>query len=171
MSTILPAAVIAFLTLVSALPWGLPPEIRFVLPLLPLVAIHYWIVRGTGRVAEWFVFASGLTLDVLTNGPLGYWSIMYLTGYLFSTLLAPRARLLRFGGWASLVLVTACLSVAVWAVSSLYSFEIADWRPLVIASFAAACIYPVLAGLLSLFEPATSRASDHAGMAGGGPIR
>lgn len=152
MNTIFPAVVIAFLTLISALPWGLPPEIRFVLPLLPLVAIHYWIVRGTARIAEWFVFLAGLTLDVLTNGPLGYWSIMYLGGHALSTMLAPRARALRFGGWASLMVVTAALSVVIFAVTSLYAFEIADWRPLVIAAFAAASAYPVLAGLLSLFE-------------------
>lgn len=170
MGALFPSLVIAALTLLSALPWGLPPEIRFVLPLLPLAAIHYGIVRGSGRVAEWYVFLVGLTLDVLTNGPLGYWPALYLTGYGLSTLLAPRARQLKFGGWASLVIVTACLSVVIWAVSSLYFFEIADWRPLAIASFAAAAMYPLIAGFFLMLDvPGDTSAGLPEGIGGSGP--
>ena len=59
-----PFSVVA-LTVLSALPWGVAAESRFVLPLLPVVAIHYWVLREHAQmVPEWFVFACGLLLDV-----------------------------------------------------------------------------------------------------------
>ncbi len=150
---LVPALSVIALTLVSALPWGLAPEIRFVLPLIPVAAIHFWVVRGPDRVSEAFVFLDGLMLDVLTSGPLGFWSIIYLAGYAVSLMLARRARRVRAGGWAALVIVVAVLAGAIWGVSSLYAFEVADWRPLVVASLAAALSYPLVALVMSLVDP------------------
>ena len=76
---LVPALSVAVLVMVAVLPWGLPPDGRFVLPLLPFIAIHYWTSRHPEKLAEWVPFAAGLTVDVLSNGPLGYWSLIYLT--------------------------------------------------------------------------------------------
>lgn len=148
--TLGPAISVALLTLLSALPWGLPPEIRFVLPLIPIIGIHFWITRAQGLLSEWFVFACGLLLDVLTNGPLGFWSGMYLLAFVFSTLAGPRARQLPLGGWATFVLIASVLAVTEWAVSSVYYLELADWRPLAVAAFAAVVLYPPVAFLLAV---------------------
>ena len=77
---------IAVLTLLAALPWGLPTEDRFFLPLLPVVAIHYWALRRPEVLPEWFVFLAGLLLDVFTHGPLGYWPLVYLVAYALGVL-------------------------------------------------------------------------------------
>lgn len=143
---------IAVLTVLAALPWGLPPQGRFVLPLIPLIAIHFWVIADQKRVPEWFVFAAGLTLDVLTNGPLGFWSLIYLLGYVLSSLTAGSARRVRFGGWPTFAAVVSLLAAAEWAVSSLYYFEAADWWPFVLAVIAAVVVYPILAGLIGLLE-------------------
>lgn len=40
-----PIGSVAVLALIAALPLGVPAEDRFFLPLLPVVAIHYWTLR------------------------------------------------------------------------------------------------------------------------------
>lgn len=147
-----PTVSVVALTLLSALPWGLAPEVRFVLPLIPVAVIHFWVMHGNDRISEGTVFLDGLMLDVLTSGPLGFWSLIYLTGYATSLSMARRARLLRLGGWAALMIVVTVLAAVIWAVSSLYAFEIADWRPLAVASLVAAGTYPVVALLMTLLD-------------------
>ena len=78
---LIPALTIIVATVLVALPWGMAAENRFLLPLLPLIVIHFWTLRRPGDVAEWWVFVAGLSLDILTNGPIGYWALIYLLGY------------------------------------------------------------------------------------------
>ena len=149
---LLPALSIVTATLLASLPWGLPAESRFVMPFLPFVAIHYWLLRQPHRVPEWLVFACGLGLDVLTNGPLGFWSLIYLVGFAFAHLQVswdsdtPLSR-------AILCLVAlAVIGLAEWTLSSLYFWQTADWRPLAIAVVWAALSYPLIAVALHLLE-------------------
>jgi len=98
--------------------------------LLPVVAILYWVLRHPRLVPEWFAFAAGLCVDVLTNGPLGYWSLVYLAGYFCAVAAGPYAQsgqLARLVISSSAMLVTAATA---WAVSSLYFLDVNDWRPL-----------------------------------------
>ncbi|MBA2127367.1 rod shape-determining protein MreD [Hyphomicrobium methylovorum] len=124
-----PIGSVAVLTLIAALPLGIPAGDRFFLPLLPAVAIHYWTLRHDAWLPEWVVFLAGLTLDVLTNGPLGYWALIYLLVHLAATV---STRYALGGTFSRLILLgLAILSVTVvaWAVASLYFFEFLDWRP------------------------------------------
>ena len=140
---------VAVLTILSALPWGVPAEYRFVLPLLPVVAIHYWVLRGHAAVVpEWFVFLCGLLLDVLTNGPLGFWSMIYLFAFGLATLSRPWANEGVFGRWLLLLAALAILSMSAWIISSIYAVEIVDWAPFVRGALAAGLAHPFLALLL-----------------------
>lgn len=150
---IVPSLSIAVLTLLAALPWGLPSEGRFFLPLLPFVAIHYWTLRHAERVPEWMVFLSGLTLDVLTNGPLGYWALIYLVGYVLAVASTPWAEDGAIGRWLLFLAALVLLAVAEWTLSSLYHFELADWRPFAWAAVATAFVYPLFAFLLRSLDP------------------
>ncbi len=142
---------IAILMVFAALPWGLPSEDRFFLPLLPVVAIHYWTLRYPRLIKEWFVFLAGLGLDVLTNGPLGYWSLVYLVGYFCAVVAEPNAHSGQLGRllyWIAAMLITTTVA---WAVSSIYFLEVADWRPfaygMVFALGAGAILVPFLHAL------------------------
>lgn len=140
---------ILLLTVLAALPWGLPSEDRFFLPLLPLVAIHYWTLRHPQLIPEWLVFVIGLCLDVLTHGPLGYWSLIYLVGYFCAVVSEPYAHtgpLVRLAFWLTAMMAT---TLAAWGVSSIYFLEVADWRP-----FARGMAFAVVAGafLVPLFR-------------------
>lgn len=144
----LPFFSVALLTVLAALPWGLPTEDRFFLPMLPIVAIHYWALRRHEALPEWSVFVAGLLLDIFTHGPLGYWPLVYLAAYTLGVVEATAGRkgqilrLVLFG--TSLVLIAAFG----WAVASVYFFELADWRPYVrgaaLAAAAAVLIVPLL---------------------------
>lgn len=144
---------IAVLALLAALPWGLPPLHRFFLPLLPVAAIHFWSLRHPDLVPEWYVFATGLLLDVLTHGPLGYWPLVYLSAHVMGVLSAPYAhhgvllRVALFGG--ALFAVT----VISWGAASLYFLERADVVPYAIGALLAAAGSAVILPVLHLLDP------------------
>ena len=138
-----PMASIALLTLLAVLPWGLPSEDRFFLPMMPVIAIHYWSLRQPENVPEWLVFLAGLALDVLTHGPLGYWALIYLLAFVLGVLSQPFG---AAGQAARIALFAAALTIVAfgaWAVSSVYGLEFVDWRP-----YAASVIYAALASIL-----------------------
>lgn len=155
------------LTVLAALPWGLPTEDRFFLPLLPVIAIHYFALRRPEALPEWSVFLSGLLLDVFTHGPLGYWPLVYLAAYTLGVLgretgkSSQAVRIALFGG--SLVTVAALC----WAVASVYFLEFADWRPYVRGAALAALATLVIMPLLHVFA-APAAARDDASLRRGG---
>ncbi len=148
-SRIAPPLSVVALTVLSALPWGVAADSRFVLPLLPVVAIHYWVLREyASALPEWFVFACGLLLDVLTNGPLGFWSMIYLFAYALATLSIPWSREGVFGRWLLLLAALALLSFCAWIISSLYAVEVVDWQPFAWGAMAAGLTHPLFALVL-----------------------
>ena len=138
-----PILSITVLTLIAVLPWGLASESRFFLPLLPIIAIDYWGLRRPQSMPEWSVFLAGLTLDVLTQGPLGYWALIYLFGYFLGALCEPygrhsqRLRVALFGA------AQLCVTLVAWLLSSAYFWEFADWRP-----YASGAAYAAIAALV-----------------------
>ncbi|MGQ0457014.1 MAG: hypothetical protein ACT4OU_08120 [Hyphomicrobium sp.] len=151
LQSIAPMASVAVLVLLAALPWGLPSQDRFFLPLLPVIAIHYWSLRRHALLPEWAAFLAGLALDILTHGPLGYWSLIYLAAHAFAVVSAPVA---VNGPVVRLVLLAgAMLGVAIlsWAVASLYFVQFADWRPYAVGSILASiCAIALLPALRAL---------------------
>jgi rod shape-determining protein MreD len=151
---IVPALSVAILAVLAVLPWGLPSQSRFVLPLLPFIAIHYWVSRKHQRLPEWVVFFCGLAVDVLTNGPLGYWSFIYLAGFALSS----GARDIRndtlVTRWLLFLSTLAVLVICAWGLSSLYFFDLVEWTPFAWAAVAAGLAYPFIAVLLRAIDPA-----------------
>jgi rod shape-determining protein MreD len=126
---LMPVASVAALTIVAILPWGLPTEDRFVLPLLPVVAIYYWTLDRDAWLPEWSVFLAGLLLDVLTQGPLGYWALVYLIAYTVAAYCSG----LRTETTAERLAVFAAAIVAVtvfaWLAASAYFIAFLDGEP------------------------------------------
>ncbi len=154
---LLALASIAVLTLAAALPWGLPTSDRFVLPLLPVVAISYWTIDPDAWLPEWVIFLAGLSLDVLTHGPLGYWALVYLFTYVVAIF---ASRVAVEGGVGRIVLL-ACIVIAVtgfaWLAASFYFLEILDLAPFargaMFAVISALLITPVLGSLRAVLKP------------------
>ena len=103
---------------------------------------------------EWAVFASGLTLDVMTSGPLGYWSLVFLIGYVIAVLQSPWAGGGKATRWGLVISALVMLGTIEWGLASLYYFEWADWRPYAMAAFGIGLAYPLIAFMLQLFNPA-----------------
>lgn len=164
MTAIVPALTIAVVTFLASLPWGLPADSRLALPLLPYLVIHYWTLRRGAAVPDWLVFAAGLSFDLLSDGPLGYWSLVYLLGYALTIGLLPWA---EAGGalrrWLALGETIAALAPFEVALSSIYFDARADWGPPLVAALWLTALYPVVAAPLRLL--AGARAAD-----GDGPL-
>jgi len=157
---LVPGLSVAVLALVAVLPWGLPPDARFVLPLLPFIAIHYWMSRHPDRLSVWVPFAAGLAVDVLSNGPLGYWSLIYLVGYMLAAEAHHVTGTGAAGRWLIFLASLAILVAAAWGIASLYDLELAGWRPFAWAAVFAGLAYPPLALVLRTIDPATVRGAN-----------
>ena len=146
---IIPIATVLVLVVLSVLPWGVGQSLGFMLPLLPFLAIYYWMRRHSQLMPALFVFASGLAVDVLSYGPLGYWSIVYLAGLGLTALLE---RIDTAGGgfvsWAGFCGVIAGLALIAWLVASLYYVRFIDWQPMARAAGVLLLVYPLFRTLL-----------------------
>lgn len=139
-----PVVAVALATMLSALPWGLPPEARLVLPLMPFAVLHVLTAARGGRMPEWLAFAAGLGFDLLSDGPLGYSSLVYLAGHAASVAGAPfasRSYAAAFIHYAVTLVLLVAIEVA---LSSLYFGARSDLRPLSMAVAWAALAHPLL---------------------------
>lgn len=139
-----PATIVAATVLVCALPWGLPPEFRLVLPLLPYVVIHRCIERTAQAMPDWLVFLAGFATDVAGQGPLGYWALIYLCGYtMIRSVTADRTH--GFLPSVFLFAVTiVSLALMQWSVASIYYLRSTQIEPLVISAAVALAAYLVV---------------------------
>ncbi|MFM7083677.1 MAG: hypothetical protein ACKOW3_01550 [Hyphomicrobium sp.] len=149
----LPIFSIALLAIVAVLPWGLSADKRYVLPLLPYVAIYFWNSRYSGLLPEWVPFFAGLTVDVLSNGPLGFWSLIYLLGFILSSKMRHIFGGVGAGRWLMFLSSLTLLLFASWSITSLYSLEKAEWGPFIWAAVMAGLAYPVLTRILASLSP------------------
>jgi rod shape-determining protein MreD len=142
--TMVPLASVALLTLVAALPVGWPTNLRLFMPLLPYTAIHYWAVRRPSLMPEWGVFLAGLATDVVTHGPLGFWSLMFLVGVVAVDATRDLPDWGALGRWGQFCCTLLLLGVCQWLVASIYFVELVDWKPMLLAVGFAAVSYPVI---------------------------
>lgn len=155
--TVVPAMTLLATTLLAVLPWGLPfdtyPFARHLMPMLPYMVVHYWTARQPSAMPATLVFATGLLIDVMTRGPLGFWSLLYL----FGCAIARLTRTLAGGGmlvrWIGYAVVSAVLAMATWALASGYYLRTIDPLPMLIAAGVTALAYPVVALLLASVQP------------------
>jgi rod shape-determining protein MreD len=140
----IPLASVAVLTLVSALPFGWPADIRSYMPLLPYTVIHYWAVRRPRQMPEWGVFLAGLIADVLTYGPLGFWSLVFLIGVVAVDATRDMPDWGALGRWGQFSATLLLLGFCQWLVKSIYDVELANWRPMLLAVVIASLCYPLI---------------------------
>lgn len=140
---ITPMVCVLVLGVLAVLPLGLPSDARFVMPMLPLIAIHYWVLNNRGYVPATFVFVVGLAIDVITRGPLGFWSLIYLIVHMIASLLTGGLSDTRAKRWVGFVVVVALVAALQWAIASAYFLRWLDWAPFVTAACVVAPAYIV----------------------------
>ena len=153
-----PAVTVLLMVLISVMPWGLGPSFQFAMPAMPFAAIHYWTRARDGHMSTWMVFAAGLTVDVLSYGPLGYWAMIYLAGLTLTILLQRSSSDSgSITGLASFTFVIAGLLFSAWALASGYFMRLIDWTPMFWAAALLIGIYPVIHLLLAPVESWAAR--------------
>ena len=157
---IMPALTVSMLAVLAVLPWGLPADARFVLPFLPVIAIHAWSSWHPDRLSAWVPFVVGIVVDVLTNGPLGYWPLIYLGTMILGIDAHRMSRTGAAARWAVFVAALVGLVIVAWGVASIYHLEFSDWRPFAWALWIGALSYPPLAFVLRSLDPEPLRASN-----------
>ncbi len=165
---IVPILTIAVCAVLAVLPWGAVDWARLALPLLPLSAIYFWTVRKPQSMSAGVVFLVGLFIDVMTHGPLGFWSLIYLVGAAIGRFEAkhmPNAgqtvRLISFS------FVAAVLGVLQWSVLSVYSVRSIEWSPFFIAGIAAIASQVIVTIVLSPLNSVGEADPDQPLMRGG----
>ncbi len=163
-----PASFVLMLALIVSLPWGLPPDMTYVPPLLILAAIYCWTIRRPGLMPALLVFLLGVGVDVVTSSPIGFWSFLFLTGY------AVARRVENWGmPWPTLVMVVTFIPTAIlvgglaWAIASIYFGQLIDWHPAAASVRTTVMICPVVAIATRMLHEWMTKPSSREAMTSG----
>ena len=122
-------------TVLCGLRWGvtdgLGPAGQYAMPLLPIVPVLVISFRAPTAVPSWLVFVCGLVMDLLLQGPLGFWSLIYLVGLLAVRIVPSdhqRSWIMRLG-W--MTAICAALVALQWIAASSYLWAGVEVWPLV----------------------------------------
>jgi len=150
MNAALPALSVLFAVLATAVPWGLPADATFILPLVVVMMVFCWRALPGTVLPPYLAMLLGLLTDVMSGGPLGFWALMTL----IAATAGARAPSLTDGQdlnrlwlvWGPVAGVVACFG---WLLASLYFLRWIDWWPIAFGALASIALFPVvLHGLL-----------------------
>ncbi len=80
MTKFLPALSVLFAVVATAVPWGLPADATFILPLVVVMMVFCWRAIPGAALPPAAAAGLGLLADLMSGGPLGYWALMSLIG-------------------------------------------------------------------------------------------
>jgi rod shape-determining protein MreD len=150
MTKFLPALSVLIAVLAAAVPWGLPADATFILPMVVVMMVFGWRTIPGAELPPTIAMLLGLLADTMSGGPLGYWALMALIG----STVGGRAGTLGEGRdlstlWLIWIVLACLLAVFGWLLASLYFFRWIDWWPLAFGALASMTLFPiVLHGLL-----------------------
>jgi rod shape-determining protein MreD len=150
MTKFLPALSVLFAVLATAVPWGLPADATFILPLVVVMMVLCWRIIPGAALPPAGAAGLGLLADLMSGGPLGYWALMCLIG----ATVGGRAGSLSEGRdifvhWLIWMVLVSLLGGFGWLLASLYYFRWIDWWPIAFGALASIALFPVvLHGLL-----------------------
>lgn len=146
MAAMFPTLVLFLAVVIGAVPWGLPGEATFIPPFVTFLLVFLFSAQRKYPLPAVVVFLAGLTTDVLTAGPLGYWAIVYLLGHVPARMARRRRAVHSLSGlWGVFIATTALAASAGWAIASLYYLRLIDWWPIALGALVAVALFPILA--------------------------
>jgi rod shape-determining protein MreD len=145
MTKYLPALSVLFAVVATAVPWGLPADATFILPLVAVMMVFCWRTIPGAALPPAGAVGIGLLADLMSGGPIGYWALMCLIG----ATVGGRAGSLREGSdfvlhwliWSALVTVLAGFG---WLLASAYYFRWIDWWPIAFGAMTSIVLFPVV---------------------------
>jgi len=150
MTKFLPALSVLFAVVATAVPWGLPADATFILPLVVVMMVFCWRAIPGAALPPGAAAGLGLLADLMSGGPLGYWALMCLIGSTVGgragSLGESRDFVTHWFIWIALVSLLGCFG---WLLASLYYFRWIDWWPIAFGALTSMVLFPVvLYGLL-----------------------
>lgn len=165
MNGVLPAVSVLFAIFATAIPWGLPADATFILPLIVVTMIFCWRTVPEAVLAPPTALVLGLLTDAVTGGPLGFWGLLALV----AALVGGRASALYDGRslkaiWLVWAALAAFLGLAGWLLASLfYARWLAVW-PILFGVLASILFFPVvLRGVAWIMHGSHARTMIHRG--------
>lgn len=145
MNAILPTLSLLVAVIAAAVPWGLPADATFILPLVVVMMVFCWRALPGTVLPPYLAMLLGLLTDITSGGPLGFWALMCLIG---ATAGARSPSLMDGRDLGRLWLVwggVACLVALLgWLLASLYFLRWIDWWPIAFGAFASILLFPVV---------------------------
>jgi rod shape-determining protein MreD len=150
MNAALPALSVLVAVLATAVPWGLPADATFILPLVVVMMVFCWRALPGTTLPPYLAMLLGLLTDIVSGGPLGFWALMALIGATVggrTTPLADGQDLNRL--WLVWAAVASLVALLGWLLASLYFVRWIDWWPIAFGTLVSIGLFPVvLRGLL-----------------------
>jgi len=150
MSTLLPALSVLFAVIATAVPWGLPADATFILPLVVVMMVFCWRALPGVTLSPMVAMLLGLLTDIMSGGPLGFWALFALIG----SSAGAYARTLGAGRemaplWLIWTVLAPGLTLFGWLLASAFFLRWVDWWPIAVGAVASVALFPVvLKGLL-----------------------
>jgi rod shape-determining protein MreD len=148
----IPAAVTLAVILVGTVPWPFTGT-GTVSPMLPVIALFFWVVHRPGLMSPWVAFALGLVHDALAGTPLGMNALVFVVVH--AVVAQQRHHLLERPfvlGWAAFAAVALLASLLKWMLASLYHLTPVGFDPVIAQLLGTILLYPVLAWLLGRLD-------------------
>lgn len=117
---------------------------------VPVLLIVYWQTTQTGTLSPWVVFAAGLFLDCVSQGPLGYWASIFVAAWALAGGLANAIGASALGMATIPALVLLAVAGLHAAIGLGFAVEGPTLSQAAIAIGVSLLAYPVLAGGLSV---------------------
>ena len=115
-------------------------------PDLVLASVFFWAIFGPQFLPAWAVFALGLTQDLATGAPMGFWALIYLLAYGLS--LSQRVfffgRTVR-GVWLGFVIIAFVTALITWVAASTYFARWLPIGPIMLQAAVSIAVFPLAA--------------------------
>ena len=136
----------------SMLPWGLSSGI-VIAPSFALMTIYCWALYRPDLMPPYTVFLIGLFQDLMSGGPLGMWSLVYLAvyGVVVSQRLffIGKAFLAIWFGFGFMALVASTMA---WLVSCFYFGMVLSPLSVLVQALLSFILYPVVARMIAAIQ-------------------
>lgn len=140
-----PGVLTAAILLLLSAPLGIPGQAQLQ-PAWAMAAVYFWSVYRPGSMPAPLVFALGLLLDLLAQGPVGIQVLILLL--IHAVALKARRDLFRSGFalvWLVFIGLAAAAAAAEWLLVSVLTFRLLPPWPGLFEFGVAAGMYPLLA--------------------------
>jgi len=144
-SNFAPVLSLFVLIAIAHLPLGLPSVTSFVMPSIIIILIYIWSLEYHRPLPSWLIFSLGLIADVLSNGPIGYWPLYYLSAQALSFWFASNPfNSGLVSSWIGFLFTAIATTFIGWSVATLYFMRSADWQPMIIGILIGIVSYPAI---------------------------